>query len=199
MVRFGNVLGSSGSVVPLFLEQIEQGGPVTVTHPDVTRYFMTIPEAAQLVLQAASMARGGDVFLLDMGQPVKIIDMARRMIRLKGYAIKDEQHPQGDIEIAITGLTAGEKLHEELLLGEAVSGTEHRKIMRAEEEYVLWTELRGALNTLEQACDAYDYEAVKSFIEGLVEGADLASALGGLRHQAQIVKLNPVKPRDTQR
>jgi len=199
MVRFGNVLGSSGSVVPLFLEQIERGGPVTVTHPDVTRYFMTIPEAAQLVLQAASMAKGGDVFLLDMGQPVKIMDMARRMVRLKGHTIRDAEHPQGDIEIEITGLKPGEKLHEELLLGEAVSGTEHRKIMRAEEEYVPWAELRGALNTLEQACDAYDYEAVKTFIEGLVEGADLASQLGGLRHEAQIVTLNPVKPRDSQR
>ncbi len=196
MVRFGNVLGSSGSVVPLFLEQIDQGGPVTVTHPDVTRYFMTIPEAAQLVLQAASMAGGGDVFLLDMGEPVKIMDMAKRMVRLKGYTIRDDGSPEGDIEIKITGLKAGEKLHEELLLGEAVTATEHRKIMRAEEAYLPWTELRGALNTLEQACDAYDYDAIKTFIEGLVEGADLASQLGELRHEAQIVALNP-KPRDT--
>ena len=196
MVRFGNVLGSSGSVVPLFLEQIDQGGPVTVTHPDVTRYFMTIPEAAQLVLQAASMAGGGDVFLLDMGEPVKIMDMAKRMVRLKGYTIRDDGSPEGDIEIKITGLKAVEKLHEELLLGEAVTGTEHRTIMRAEEAYLPWTELRGALNTLEQACDAYDYDAIKTFIEGLVEGADLASQLGELRHEAQIVALNP-KPRDT--
>jgi FlaA1/EpsC-like NDP-sugar epimerase len=198
MVRFGNVLGSSGSVVPLFLEQIDRGGPVTVTHPDVTRYFMTIPEAAQLVLQAASMAKGGDVFLLDMGEPIKILEMARQMIRLKGYTVRDRAHPDGDIEIEISGLKAGEKLHEELLLGDAVTGTEHRKIMRAEEDYVHWAELRGALNTLEQACDDYDYEAIKTFIEGLVEGADLASQLGGLRHEAQVVSLNP-KPRDTQR
>jgi FlaA1/EpsC-like NDP-sugar epimerase len=198
MVRFGNVLGSSGSVVPLFLEQIDRGGPVTVTHPDVTRYFMTIPEAAQLVLQAASMAKGGDVFLLDMGEPIKILEMARQMIRLKGYTVRDRAHPDGDIEIEISGLKAGEKLHEELLLGDAVTGTEHRKIMWAEEDYVHWAELRGALNTLEQACDDYDYEAIKTFIEGLVEGADLASQLGGLRHEAQVVSLNP-KPRDTQR
>jgi len=170
-----------------------------VTHPDVTRYFMTIPEAAQLVLQAASMAKGGDVFLLDMGEPVKIMEMARRMIRLKGHTIQDAEHPEGDIAIQITGLKAGEKLHEELLLGEAVAGTEHRKIMRAQEEYVPWAELRGALNTLEQACDAYDYEAIKTFIEGLVEGADLASQLGGLRDVTKVVELNPGKPRDTQR
>lgn len=198
MVRFGNVLGSSGSVVPLFLEQIDRGGPVTVTHPDVTRYFMTIPEAAQLVLQAASMAKGGDVFLLDMGEPIKILEMARQMIRLKGYTVRDRAHPDGDIEIEISGLKAGEKLHEELLLGDAVTGTEHRKIMRAEEDFVHWAELRGALNTLEQACDDYDYEAIKTFIEGLVEGADLASQLGGLRHEAQIVALNP-NPRDSKR
>jgi FlaA1/EpsC-like NDP-sugar epimerase len=198
MVRFGNVLGSSGSVVPLFLDQISHGGPVTVTHPDVTRFFMTIPEAAQLVLQAASMAKGGDLFLLDMGEPVKILDMARQMIRLKGYTLRDRENPDGDIEIEISGLKAGEKLHEELLLGDSVTGTEHRKIMRAEEDYVDWGELRGALNTLEQACDAYDYDAIKTFIEGLVEGADLAAQLGGLRHEAQIVALNPA-PRDTQR
>jgi FlaA1/EpsC-like NDP-sugar epimerase len=132
-----------------------------------------------------------------MGQPVRIMDLAKRMIHLKGYTFRDSQSPDGDIEIQITGLKPGEKLHEELLLGEAVSGTEHRKIMRAEEEYVEWTQLRGALNTLEQACDAYDYDAIKTFIEGLVEGADLASQLGGLRHEARIVALNP-KPRDHQ-
>jgi FlaA1/EpsC-like NDP-sugar epimerase len=144
------------------------------------------------------MATGGDVFLLDMGRPVKIMDLARRMIRLKGYTLRDDEHPDGDIEIKITGLKAGEKLHEELLLGEAVTGTEHRKIMRAEEAYLPWAELRAAINTLEQACDAYDYEAIKRFIEGLVEGADLASQLGELRHEAEIVTLNP-KPRDGKR
>jgi FlaA1/EpsC-like NDP-sugar epimerase len=177
MVRFGNVLGSSGSVVPLFLEQIEQGGPVTVTHPDVTRFFMTIPEAAQLVLQASALARGGDVFLLDMGEPVRIVDLARRLIRLKGYTIRDREHPDGDIEIQFTGLKPGEKLHEELLIADAASGTEHRKILRAEERFVRWSELRGALNTLQQACDTFDYDAIKRFIERLVEGADLAEQL----------------------
>jgi FlaA1/EpsC-like NDP-sugar epimerase len=190
MVRFGNVLGSSGSVVPLFLDQIDEGGPVTVTHSDVTRYFMTIPEAAQLVLQAASMAKGGDVFLLDMGKPVKIMELAERMIRLKGYSLRDAAHPNGDIEIKITGLKPGEKLHEELLVGDAVTGTDHRKIMRAEESFVAWPELRGALNTLEQACDSYDYDAIKQFIEGLVEGSDLESQLGDLSNSAEIVALN---------
>ncbi|MCZ6616865.1 MAG: polysaccharide biosynthesis protein, partial [Gammaproteobacteria bacterium] len=156
-----------------------------------TRYFMTIPEAAQLVLQAASMARGGDVFLLDMGQPVKILDLAQRMIRLKGYAIRDHEHPDGEIEIQITGLKPGEKLHEELLVGKDVTGTEHRKIMRAEEHFVPWIELRGALNTLEQACDAFDYEAIKTFIEGLVEGSDLESQLGDLSPPADVVEFKP--------
>ncbi len=193
MVRFGNVLGSSGSVVPLFTEQIESGGPVTVTHPDVTRYFMSIPEAAQLVLQASSMATGGDVFLLDMGKPVKILDLAHRLIHLKGYSIKDDDNPEGDIEVQFTGLKPGEKLHEELLVNGDVIGTDHRKIMRAEEGYLPWTELRGALNTLEQACDTFDYEAVKTFIEGLVEGADLESQLGELTQRADVVTLPRAK------
>jgi FlaA1/EpsC-like NDP-sugar epimerase len=190
MVRFGNVLGSSGSVVPLFLEQIEAGGPVTVTHPEVTRYFMTIPEAAQLVLQAASMAEGGDVFLLNMGTPVKIVDLASKMIRLKGYHIKDDQHPDGNMEIRFTGLKPAEKLHEELLVGDDVTGTDHPKIMRAEEHFIPWAKLRGALNTLEQACDNYDYEAIKTFIEGLVEGSDLESQLGDLSAGDNVVPIN---------
>jgi len=193
MVRFGNVLGSSGSVVPLFLEQIQEGGPVTVRHNDVTRYFMTIPEAASLVLQAASMSRGGDVFLLDMGRPVKILELARRMIHLKGFSIRDENHPNGDIEIKITGLKAGEKLHEELLVGESAYGTEHRKILRAEESFLSWDKLRPALKTLESACDAYDYEAIKAFIEGLVEGTNLADQLGGLYRSADVVALKRKK------
>jgi FlaA1/EpsC-like NDP-sugar epimerase len=191
MVRFGNVLGSSGSVVPLFLEQIDKGGPVTVTHADVTRYFMTISEAAALVLQAASMSRGGDLFLLDMGEPVRILDLARRMIHLKGHTVRDDKHPDGGIAIEIIGLKRGEKLHEELLLGEAVAGTEHRKILRAEERFVAWPELRRALNTLEAACDEFDYDAIKAFIEGLVEGADLAEQLGGLYRRADIIALKP--------
>jgi FlaA1/EpsC-like NDP-sugar epimerase len=191
VVRFGNVLGSSGSVVPLFLEQIQQGGPVTVTHADVTRYFMTISEAAGLVLQAASMSRGGDLFLLDMGKPVKILELARRMIHLKGYTVRDDKSPNGDIAIEIIGLKRGEKLHEELLLGEAVAGTEHRKILRAEERFVPWSELRSALTTLEVACDDFDYDAIKAFIEGLVEGADLADQLGGLYRRADVIELKP--------
>ena len=193
MVRFGNVLGSSGSVVPLFLEQIDRGGPVTVTHPDVTRFFMTIPEAAQLVLQAASMAKGGDVFLLDMGKPVPILDLARRMIQLKGYTIKDAENETGDIEIKITGLQPGEKLHEELLLGESVTGTDHRKIFRAEEQYLKWTELRGVLNTLEQACDNFDYAAIRTFIDRLVEG-DLVAQLSELQPEEPLPRAKPRIP-----
>jgi len=189
MVRFGNVLGSSGSVVPLFLEQIENGGPVTVTHADVTRYFMSIPEAAQLVLQAASLGRGGDVFLLDMGEPIKILDLAHRMIRLKGLSVLSEQNPSGEIAIEFTGLKPGEKLHEELLVGGTVTGTDHRKIMRAEEHFVPWKELRGALNTLEQACETFDYDAVRKFVEGLVEGADIEEQLGDLTPRADVVTL----------
>ena len=191
MVRFGNVLGSSGSVVPLFLEQIERGGPVTVTHAEVTRYFMTIPEAAELVLQAASMARGGDVFLLDMGTPIRIIDLAERMIRLKGFRPKTEQQPDGDIAIEITGLKPGEKLYEELLMGEAAAGTDHRKIMRAEEDFMPWAELRGALNTLEQACEAYDFQAIKTFIDELVDGADLSEQLVDLTNTAEVLPFRP--------
>ncbi len=191
MVRFGNVLGSSGSVVPLFLEQIQQGGPVTVTHPEVTRYFMTIPEAAQLVLQAASMARGGDVFLLDMGAPIKILDLAKRMIRLKGFRPRTDDNPEGDIAIEITGLKPGEKLHEELLMGEAAAGTDHRKIMRAEETFVPWAELRGALNTLEQACEDYDFVTIRAFIENLVEGADLSAQLVDLTATAEVLPFRP--------
>ena len=196
MVRFGNVLGSSGSVVPLFLEQIERGGPVTVTHPDATRYFMTIPEAAQLVLQSASMANGGDVFLLDMGAPVRIMDLARRMIRLKGFTFRGPGDSEGDIEIRISGLAPGEKVHEELLIADAATGTEHLQILRAEEDYVKWSELRGALNTLEQACDAFDYEAIKAFIEGVVEGADLNEQLVELAEprRADVVPLTQSTP-----
>lgn len=191
MVRFGNVLGSSGSVVPLFLEQIDKGGPVTVTHPDVTRYFMTIPEAASLVLQAASLGEGGDVFILDMGQPVRIVDMARKMIRLKGFTVVSGNPGDGEIAIEYTGLKPGEKLHEELLVGDAAEGTEHRKILRAEDAYVPWSELRGALNTLEQACDTFDYDAIKTFIERLVEGADLAEQLIELAPNAEVLALPP--------
>ena len=174
-VRFGNVLVSSGSVVPLFLEQIDKGGPVTVTSAGATRYFMTISEAAALVLQAASMANGGDVFLLDMGEPVNILELAKKLIRLKGRTVRDEANPHGDIEIRVTGLRAGEKLTEELLAS-ASFGTEHRKIMRAVESHLPWPELEPALTKLERSCDDFDFDAIKQHIEHLVEGADLAPA-----------------------
>ena len=189
VVRFGNVFGSSGSVVPLFIEQIENGGPVTVTHPDVTRYFMTIQEAAQLVLQAASLSRGGDIFLLDMGQPVKILELAARIAQVKGCALKTEQTPDGDIDVQFIGLRPGEKLHEELLMGEDLTGTEHRKIMRTEERFIPWPELRPALRTLEQTCDSYDLDAIRRFASGLIEGSDLNSQLGGLRPKAPVVRM----------
>lgn len=164
MVRFGNVLGSSGSVVPLFRQQIKQGGPVTVTHPDIIRYFMTIPEAAELVIQAGSMGRGGDVFVLDMGDPVKIVDLARRMIHLSGLEIKDKNHPHGDIEIQYTGLRPGEKLFEELLIGDNVSGTEHERIMRAEEHCLTWLETEALISELRKSCDAYKCDVLKELL-----------------------------------
>jgi len=148
MVRFGNVLESSGSVVPLFREQIRRGGPITVTHPDVIRYFMTIPEASQLVLQAGAMAQGGDVFVLDMGKPIRIADLARRMVQLSGLTVRDEENPHGDIEIRYTGLRPAEKLYEELLIGTNVSGTEHPMIMRAVEHSLPWDALHDLLQGL---------------------------------------------------
>ena len=162
MVRFGNVLGSSGSVVPLFKKQIAAGGPVTLTHPDITRYFMTIPEAAQLVIQAGAMGEGGDVFVLDMGEPVKIIDLARRMIHLSGLTVRDEYQPLGDIEIRCTGLRPGEKLYEELLIGDGVLPTEHPRILRAQEYHLPKAELAGHLAGLRAACDALD--APRAFV-----------------------------------
>lgn len=151
MVRFGNVLGSSGSVVPLFREQIAAGGPVTVTDPDIIRYFMTIPEAAELVIQAGAMGQGGDVFVLDMGEPVKILELARRMIHLSGFSVRDQANPDGDLEIQFTGLRPGEKLYEELLIGDNVTETAHPKIMRAEELVIVWSALERVLQQLEAA------------------------------------------------
>jgi FlaA1/EpsC-like NDP-sugar epimerase len=156
MVRFGNVLASSGSVVPLFREQIRRGGPVTVTHPDVIRYFMTIPEAAQLVIQAGSMAKGGDVFVLDMGRPVRIDDLARRMISLMGLTVRDAASPDGDIEIEYTGLRTAEKLFEELLIGTNVTGTDHPMIMRAIEHSLPWQRMQQLLNDLLIALASFD-------------------------------------------
>jgi FlaA1/EpsC-like NDP-sugar epimerase len=170
VVRFGNVLGSSGSVVPLFREQISHGGPVTVTHPEVQRYFMTIPEAAQLVLQAGAMGGQGDVFVLDMGEPVHIIDLARRMITLMGHIEKNAEHPDGNIEIQIIGLRPGEKLVEELLLGNDTVGTGHPKILRAQEEYLSEEKLHESLNALKQAINLEDMVTVQMILEELVKG-----------------------------
>jgi FlaA1/EpsC-like NDP-sugar epimerase len=169
MVRFGNVLGSSGSVVPLFRKQIMSGGPITLTHPEITRYFMTIPEAAQLVLQAGAMGEGGDVFVLDMGEPVKIVDLARRMVHLSGLELKSESVPDG-IEIQHVGLRPGEKLYEELLIGDNVEGTEHPLIMRAQEAEIPWHELQALLAALEAACDSFEYEQVRALLLRAVQG-----------------------------
>ena len=170
MVRFGNVLGSSGSVAPLFSAQIAAGGPITLTHSEVTRYFMTIPEAAQLVIQASSMAAGGDVFVLDMGEPVRIYDLAVKMIYLSGLLVKDEKHPHGDIEIKVTGLRPGEKLYEELLIGDNPQPTPHPKIMKAHEEFLSWTELQQELEMLNVALDANDFQLIRGMLKKLVPG-----------------------------
>ncbi|UOO90593.1 polysaccharide biosynthesis protein [Vitreoscilla massiliensis] len=164
MVRFGNVLGSSGSVVPVFEKQIAHGGPITLTHKDITRYFMTIPEAAQLVIQAGAMGKGGDVFVLDMGESVKIIDLAKQMIRLSGLEIQDENHPKGDIAIKITGLRPGEKLYEELLIGDNVTQTTHTRIMTANEIMLPWPELEALLARLDDACKDSDYRLVRELL-----------------------------------
>jgi len=170
MVRFGNVLGSSGSVAPLFSAQIKAGGPITLTHPEVTRYFMTIPEAAQLVIQSSAMATGGDVFVLDMGQPVRIYDLAAKMVYLSGLMVKDELHPHGDIEIEVTGLRPGEKLYEELLIGDNPQPTEHPKIMKAHEEFLPWVELQIELEKLNLALQACDAQLIRSSLKKLVPG-----------------------------
>ncbi|MEH6635217.1 MAG: nucleoside-diphosphate sugar epimerase/dehydratase [Halioglobus sp.] len=170
MVRFGNVLGSSGSVVPLFREQIKNGGPVTVTHPEVSRYFMSIPEAAQLVLQAGAMGTGGDVFVLDMGEPLRIVELARRMIRLSGYELNHDTHVGQHINISFVGLRPGEKLHEELLLGTNVTGTGHPMIMRAEEECLSFEQIHKLLNELITYCDTLDCEGISSVLNSAVSG-----------------------------
>ena len=170
MVRFGNVLGSSGSVVPKFRQQIRDGGPITLTHQDITRFFMTIPEAAQLVIQAAAMAKGGDVFVLDMGAPVRIADLATRMVELSGLTIKDEEYPLGDIEIQITGLRPGEKLYEELLIGDNPEKTSHPRIMRARESCLDWEYLEAKLASLEWALQVNDVNVIRSMMLELVQG-----------------------------
>ena len=165
MVRFGNVLGSSGSVVPLFRDQIRDGGPITVTHPDIIRYFMTIPEASQLVLQAGSMGKGGEVFVLDMGEPVRIADLARKMIHLMGLVEQTDDQPDGDIKIVFTGLRPGEKLFEELLIGNNPHGTDHPRIMMARESSMPWANLKAALNRLADASKRFDCEEVVSILK----------------------------------
>ncbi|MFN2328109.1 MAG: polysaccharide biosynthesis protein [Chromatocurvus sp.] len=170
MVRFGNVLGSSGSVVPLFREQIENGGPVTVTHPEVSRYFMSIQEAAQLVLQAGAMGTGGDVFVLDMGEPVQIVDLAKRMIRLSGHEVGSRTPSRSGLDIEFIGLRPGEKLHEELLLGTSVSGTGHPMIMRAEEESLPYREVMSALKDLMGCCDRLDCRGITEILAAAVSG-----------------------------
>lgn len=170
IVRFGNVLGSSGSVVPLFREQIKNGGPITLTHSDITRYFMTIPEAAQLVIQAGAMGSGGDVFVLDMGEPVRIYDLASRIVELSGLTLRNERNPQGDIEIKVTGLRPGEKLYEELLIGDNPKPTQHPRILKAHEKFVTWAHLQGQLNFLNLALSVNDVPAIRGFLQQLVNG-----------------------------
>ena len=175
MVRFGNVLGSSGSVVPLFKEQIAKGGPVTLTHDDVTRYFMTISEAVRLVLLAGSFSHpgspgGGDVFVLDMGKPMRIRDLAEQMIQTAGYMVRDADHPDGDIEIRVVGLRPGEKLHEELLIGEGLLTTPHSKILRARESSLSELDMAKALQSLRNAMATGDAQAARAVAAAYVEG-----------------------------
>ena len=170
MVRFGNVLGSSGSVIPLFHKQIKAGGPLTVTHPKITRYFMTIPEAAQLVIQAGSMGQGGDVFVLDMGEPVRIVELAEKMIHLSGLSVRSDKNLHGDIEIEFTGLRPGEKLYEELLIGDNVIATQHPMIMCANEDMLSWSELKQKLDQLLDAVDQDDYPRVRQLLRETVSG-----------------------------
>ncbi len=193
MVRFGNVLGSSGSVVPLFREQIKQGGPVTVTHQDIIRYFMTIPEAAQLVIQAGAMGAngaGGDVFVLDMGEPVKISELAAKMIHLMGFTIKNEKTPDGDIEIEYSGLRPGEKLYEELLIGENPIGTSHPRIMRAEEESCSWDEIQNHLECLQHALTQSNCEDVRQLLIKVVKGYQPSGEIEDVLWKGKLDKSN---------
>jgi FlaA1/EpsC-like NDP-sugar epimerase len=172
IVRFGNVIGSSGSVIPLFREQIARGGPVTVTHAEAERYFMTIPEAAQLVLQAGAMGSGGDVFVLDMGQPIRIVDLARRMIHLAGMEVREEGASGSGIELRLIGLRPGEKLREELVVGDDVSATGHPMILRAFEEFLPWSEIDRVLDELSTACENYDCNRIRAIFSSIVHGFD---------------------------
>ena len=170
MVRFGNVLGSSGSAIPLFQQQISDGGPLTVTDPEVVRYFMTIPEAAELVIQAGAMGQGGDLFVLDMGEPVQILELAKRLISLSGKEVKNEENPEGDIEIIFTGLRPGEKLFEELLIGDDVRDTQHRQIFKANEEYISWKEVEEYLIEIKEASSSSDHIKLRNIFQQTVSG-----------------------------
>jgi len=180
MVRFGNVLGSSGSVIPLFKKQIAQGGPITVTHPDIIRYFMTIPEAAQLVIQSGAMAKGGDVFVLDMGQPVKIVDLAKNLIQLSGLEVRSESKPYGDIAIEYTGLRPGEKLFEELLIGDNVATTDHDRIMSANERYLSNDDYSKLLDSLDAACQDYQHDKIRQLLMEAPTGFNPTDGIGDL-------------------
>ncbi|HDY7733654.1 TPA: polysaccharide biosynthesis protein [Vibrio vulnificus] len=180
MVRFGNVLGSSGSVIPLFKRQIEEGQAITVTHPDIIRYFMTIPEAAQLVIQAGAMGKGGDVFVLDMGEPVKIVDLAKNLIQLSGLEVKSSDNPNGDIEIKFTGLRPGEKLYEELLIGDNVEGTDHERIMTANEQFLPLEEFNQILDNLDRACHEFDHETIRQILLETPTGFNPTDGIGDL-------------------
>lgn len=180
MVRFGNVLGSSGSVIPLFKKQIEKGGPITITHPDITRFFMTIPEAAQLVIQAGAMGKGGDVFVLDMGESVKIMDLAHNLINLSGLEVKSEDNPHGDIEIKCTGLRPGEKLYEELLIGDNVQATAHERIMTANEKYLPLKDYQTLIEQLDKACHDFQHEDIRDILLSAPTGFSPTDGIGDL-------------------
>ncbi len=190
MVRFGNVLGSSGSVVPKFRQQIRDGGPITLTHSEITRYFMTISEAAQLVIQAGAMSEGGDVFLLDMGSPVKVIDLARRMVELSGLTVRDESNPDGDIGIEISCLRPGEKLYEELLISDDPKPTSHSRIMKANEAFIVWSELQKHLESLEIALNLNDVGVIRMIMKNLVFGYVPNKAIVDWVHLEQEAKVN---------
>lgn len=185
MVRFGNVIGSSGSAIPLFQQQIKNGGPVTVTHPDVIRYFMSIPEAAELVIQAGAMGKGGDVFVLDMGEPVKIYELAKKLIKLSGMEVKDDDNLEGDIEIVFTGLRPGEKLYEELLIGDNVSTTEHKQIFRAEEDFLPAEELSIHLEALKEAEHTGDVTHLINILKQVVSGFTPAEVVSDIVYQSK--------------
>ena len=185
MVRFGNVLGSSGSVVPLFREQIKNGGPITLTHQDITRYFMSIPEAAQLVIQSGAMGSGGDVFVLDMGEPVRIADLARRMVELSGLTVRNASNPGGDLEICVTGLRPGEKLYEELLIGDNPKQTQHQRIMKAQEEFVPWEQLQVRLHELKVCMQVQDVPGIRRLLQVMVPGYQPAGDVVDWVHLAQ--------------